>query len=160
MKTKFPFFRIIVAVLLLVIIFKNVDFYRAGGFFRNLNLTSVFFILLISFVLIFISTYKWKIFLCYLNLPLPFLRLFNYYIIGYFFNNFLPTNFGGDIVKFLFTARGKETYSDSLVAVFMDRFTGIIALSLFVIVSFPLALYQFNFLENIKYIILENSCFC
>lgn len=152
-KGKKYYFRIVIAVLLAALILIKVDFTETGSFFKNLGPVSIFFVFLISFILILISSYKWKIFLADLGLPLPISRLFNYYIIGYFFNNFLPSNFGGDAVRFLFTTRGKGTYSNSFVAVFMERFTGLITLILFLIISFPLAFYQFNFLSAIKYLL-------
>lgn len=154
MRKKGVYIKIFVAVVLMTLLILNVDFLKAITFFRSLNATSIAVICLISFWLIFVSCIKWKMFLSYLQLPAPFWRLFKFYIIGYFFNNFLPTNVGGDAVRLLFTAAGKDKYSDSFVAVFMERFTGLVALFFFVAISIPLSVYHYRFVDKIGYILL------
>lgn len=154
MRRKGIYIKILIAIVLIALLIKNVDFLKAFAFFSSLNAASIGLICLISFWLIFVSCIKWKMFLSYLHLPTPFWRLFNFYIMGYFFNNLLPTNVGGDAVRLLFTAAGKETYSDSFVAVFMERFTGLVALLLFVLISIPLSVYHYRFIDNLGYILL------
>ncbi|RKY41894.1 MAG: hypothetical protein DRP85_04780 [Candidatus Makaraimicrobium thalassicum] len=47
--------------------------------------------------------------------------------IGYFFNNFMPTAVGGDIVKAHYAAYGGRKRVQSYASVFMDRFIGLYA---------------------------------
>ncbi|MDO8473709.1 MAG: lysylphosphatidylglycerol synthase transmembrane domain-containing protein, partial [Dehalococcoidia bacterium] len=48
---------------------------------------------------VLVSAYKWRRLLCVqgVNVPLP--KLFVFYMVGLFFNNFLPTSIGGDVVR-------------------------------------------------------------
>jgi uncharacterized protein (TIRG00374 family) len=48
--------------------------------------------------------------------------------IGYFFNHFLPTAVGGDIVKAYYTCKKTEDNLKSVICVFMDRFLGLFSL--------------------------------
>jgi glycosyltransferase 2 family protein len=149
LKDHLRIFKIIVAIGLLAFLFIKIDIVKTLSFFSNLHLLSIIAIFLVTFWLIFVSVFKWQIFLKSFDLTHPFCRLYQYYIIGYFFSNFLPSNIGGDIVRFSLTTKGKETYTSSFVAVFMERFTGIIATLFFVSISIPLAFWYFQYIENI-----------
>lgn len=46
-------------------------------------------------------------------------------LIGFFFNNFMPTAVGGDIVKAYYAQRQTGETAKSFIAVFMDRFIGL-----------------------------------
>ena len=148
MKVKFRILRMLVAVSLLVFLFVKIDMIESLSLFYRLDLFAIIAILLVTFWLIFVSVLKWQMFLKSLQLASPFWRLYGLYLVGYFFNNFLPSNVGGDIVRFTLAARGKETYTSSFVAVFMERFTGILATLLFVCVAIPPVLTKFSLLES------------
>ena len=46
-----------------------------------------------------VSAWKWQICAKSLDLPHGFWQLIRYYFIGFFFNNFLPSSVGGDVVR-------------------------------------------------------------
>jgi hypothetical protein len=48
--------------------------------------------------------------------------------IGFFFNNFLPTAVGGDVIKAYYTYKRTGVKLRSFIAVFMDRFIGVFSL--------------------------------
>lgn len=153
MKTNFRIFKIFVAIGLLCLLFFKIDIVESLSLFTHLNLFAITSIFFVTFWLIFVSVLKWQVFLKSLDLFNPFWRLYRYYIIGYFFSNFLPSNIGGDLVRFSLTAKGKETYTTSFVAVFMERFTGIIATLLLAFITMPLALWYFEHLESILFLL-------
>lgn len=88
--------------------------------------------LAISFVysalLILVSCAKWQVLLRRRAVVVPFARLVALYLVGIFFNNFLPGNVGGDVVRSVGLGRYTRQMSDSLAAVFLERFTGFVAL--------------------------------
>jgi len=65
--------------------------------------------------------------------PLGFL-IKSYFVAG-FFNNFLPTRFGGDIVRIWDGSRYSRSLLKSSAIVFVDRFTGIVVLLLFALIA-------------------------
>ena len=71
---------------------------------------------------------------------IPFKTYYAYTALGYFFNNLLPTGFGGDAVKSL--AFGKEFHqtSQSVSAVLLARIQGLLAMFLCFFVALPFAL--------------------
>lgn len=57
------------------------------------------------------------------NIPLG--RVIQLSFIGYFFNNFMPTAVGGDIVKAYYAHKQTNQTAKSFISVFMDRFIGL-----------------------------------
>jgi hypothetical protein len=81
------------------------------------------------------------------------LRLFSFYLVGMFFNNFLPSSIGGDAVKgydlYRYSKKGKESFT----TVFLERYTDLAALLLIGLVSL---IFIYSLLENslVKILIL------
>ncbi len=59
------------------------------------------------------------------SIPIRYSQAINLTFVGYFFNNFLPTSVGGDIVKALCAARLTKSGVKSVTAVLMDRIFGL-----------------------------------
>jgi len=59
------------------------------------------------------------------DLPIKFIDSLNLTFIGFFFNNFLPTSVGGDIVKAMCASRATGEPVKSLTSVLMDRIFGL-----------------------------------
>lgn len=66
------------------------------------------------------------------NVPLKF--LIQSYLVGTFFNNFLPTRFGGDIVRIWDGTRYSQTLIKSSAIVIVERLTGLLVLFLFALI--------------------------
>jgi len=59
------------------------------------------------------------------GLKIPYRRVLQLSYIGYFFNNFMPTAVGGDIVKVYYARKETGQTAKSAISVFMDRFVGL-----------------------------------
>ncbi len=75
-----------------------------------------------------ISTYKWRYLLGLHGVRYPFGALHRYYFVAVFFNNFLPTSIGGDSYRIYKTLENARSRPSSVIAVVMERLTGIVAL--------------------------------
>jgi uncharacterized membrane protein YbhN (UPF0104 family) len=75
-----------------------------------------------------ISAFKWRLILSVHGLHFGFNRLQRYYFTSVFFNNFLPSNIGGDVYRIYQTARHQQSRAPAVVAVLTERLTGIWAL--------------------------------
>ncbi|MBN1261531.1 MAG: flippase-like domain-containing protein [Anaerolineae bacterium] len=76
---------------------------------------------------IVVRTFRWRALLDGLGLHPPLGRLLYLYLVGGFFNAFLPTGFGGDVVRILELAQG-EGRAAAAGTVLVDRLTGILSL--------------------------------
>ncbi|MBI5562258.1 MAG: flippase-like domain-containing protein [Deltaproteobacteria bacterium] len=133
--------KIAISAVILWALFRNVDlalFYKTAASVRPLSVVAVAFILIFTQSL---STLRWSIILKK-DMDVGYLRLLSIYFIGMFFNNFLPTMVGGDLVKgyFLFKSSGRGDVS--FASIFMDRYSGFTALmavtSIALISGYPL----------------------
>jgi uncharacterized protein (TIRG00374 family) len=82
------------------------------------------FVLFLGNVLL--RAYRWHILVTALRQDISYGRLLYLYFLGFFFNNFIPSGFGGDVVKVLALQRGQAQGAEALSSVVMDRLTGLI----------------------------------
>lgn len=71
---------------------------------------------------------------------IPFKTYYAYTAMGYFFNNLLPTGFGGDAVKSLAFGKKFNQTSQSISAVLLSRIQGLLAMFLCFFLALPFAL--------------------
>jgi uncharacterized protein (TIRG00374 family) len=97
--------------------------------------------LLVAFVLyqlgILIRSYRWYALLEAQNARVPLLKLLNLYYVGTFFNSFLPSGFGGDVVKMYELARYSANGPLSVSTVLTDRILGLVVLFAMALVALP-----------------------
>ena len=75
---------------------------------------------------IFTNAVKWQVLLKAQGIPVPLGPLTSYTFIGVFFNNFLPANVGGDVIRGVGLARYTDRGADSAVSVIVDRIIGLL----------------------------------
>ena len=71
--------------------------------------------------------FKWYVLLKAQGIDIPFLSLLSYTFVGVFFNNFLPANVGGDVMRGYGLARYTDRAAAAAVSVVVDRMVGLIA---------------------------------
>ncbi|MBP1633803.1 MAG: hypothetical protein H6Q10_377 [Acidobacteria bacterium] len=86
-----------------------------------------------------ISTWRWRLLLTAQGTPFERRRLFSSYLVATFFNNFLPSNIGGDVIRVSDTAGrlGSKTLATTIVLI--DRGIGLLGLGLVAAVGATLA---------------------
>jgi uncharacterized protein (TIRG00374 family) len=75
-----------------------------------------------------LSAWRWRLLLQPVGLEVPLRRMVGFYFIGMFFNLFLPTIVGGDVVKAVLLSRETRAPARATVSVFMERDVGLLAL--------------------------------
>jgi uncharacterized protein (TIRG00374 family) len=84
---------------------------------------------------IFTNAVKWYVLLKAQGIPVPLGAVANYTFVGFFFNNFLPANIGGDIMRGYGLARYTERSAEAAVSVVVDRIIGLAAFMFTAVVS-------------------------
>jgi uncharacterized protein (TIRG00374 family) len=82
-----------------------------------------------------ISAYRWQILARVQGDDIPLIYLVKSYLVGTFFNNFLPTRFGGDIVRIWDGSKFSRSIVKSSAIVAVERLTGIIVLFVFALAA-------------------------
>ncbi|MDX9708821.1 MAG: lysylphosphatidylglycerol synthase transmembrane domain-containing protein [Trichloromonas sp.] len=83
-----------------------------------------------------LSCFKWQIILRVDGLDCPLFTLVRYYLIGTFFNNFLPTSIGGDAVRAYYISREFGRSSVGVSSILAERLSGLFVLALFPVAAF------------------------
>jgi len=99
---------------------------------------------LLFFVSNILGSWLWGVLLRSQGVHIPFYRVASFYFVGLFFNNFLPANIGGDIVRIYDASKYCKDRSAVFVATFMDRVIGLLAISFLSVVASFYALDHFK----------------
>ena len=91
------------------------------------NYGYLFLALAFLIIAIISNAIKWDILLKAQGIRVPLRALVNYTFVGQFFNNFLPANVGGDIMRGFGLARYTEQSAEAAVSVIVDRIIGLLA---------------------------------
>jgi len=116
-----------------------------GGFLKAAQLRYALIALAIHLFSVGLLCWRWRILLHVQNMRFGMPRLYGYYLIAFFFNNFLPTNIGGDAARIYSTGRRDDRMTESFAAVFMDRFAGFVAVFILALVAMA---WQRQWLQN------------
>src|SRR5262249_46393385 len=76
------------------------------------------------------STWRWHLLLNAQKVHLPGRTLLGSFLVAGFFNNFLPSNIGGDVVRIRDTARAAKSKTLATMVIFVDRVMGLMGLVL------------------------------
>jgi len=129
-KFLWLFFRVVVSGILITYLLYKVDI---KSIFSSLNSVNLFWLAL-AFSLIFvgnlISGYRWQLLLTTQDIHIPLKTLISSLLVGRFFNNFLPSTIGGDIVRVYDTSKYSKNTAVSMTAILIERLTGFLALLL------------------------------
>ena len=74
-----------------------------------------------------VRAFRWRVLLQGLGIKVPFGRLVRLYFFGQFFSSFLPSQFGGDVVRAIELTQDTQS-SAAIGTVLVDRMTGLIML--------------------------------
>jgi len=99
--------------------------------FSNISTAKGFFFLIMAVLLgivsILLMSIRWRIILNHYNNSFTLKRLFGFYLIGLFFNNFLPTSIGGDMVRIYKVVGESNDRTAGFASVIIERVLGIVA---------------------------------
>src|SRR6266436_8301242 len=119
--------QVVITAALLALLFRHFDWMS----FRSALLRTSPWFYLASFGVLLagqaLYVFKWGLVLRAMKLRLPFWRLAEQYLLGIFFNNFLPTMIGGDAARVYYLGR-EEGYATVATSIFVDRGLGFLAL--------------------------------
>lgn len=122
--------RIVAALLLLGILGYFADWdqiYRLLNTFQLSQLPLVFGLITLS---VLVSAFKWGILLRAQNNRVGFGSLFRIYLIGLFFNNFLPSSIGGDGIRIVLAGKYCDRTASATASVVMERSVATVSLAL------------------------------
>lgn len=126
--------KLCVSSALLYYLFQRTGLHQILRTLSSINIIAFLAAILLYVTAQLVSTVRWK-----LLLPprIGFKKLFSLYMIGAFFNSFLPGIIGGDAIKGFYLYKATGQVGLALASVFMDRYLGLVVLITICAVAFP-----------------------
>ncbi len=121
-------FKIVLTLALVLFLLKRLKMGEVKHIILQIKLSYLFLAVLFYLFIMVITAYRWRCLLRIHRIKLGMLELIRLTFVGYFFNNFLPTTVGGDLVKGYLVAKKTEKTAESYVSVLMDRLMGLAGL--------------------------------
>jgi uncharacterized protein (TIRG00374 family) len=122
--------KIAVSVGLLAYLFSTTDLEALNRRVRGGDTVLLVAAVALYTVILAVSTWRWRMLLKAQGYPAPLRRLSASYLVATFFNNFLPSNIGGDVIRVRDSSQLTGSTTTSLAVVAIDRILGLGALYL------------------------------
>lgn len=122
--------KIVVSTGLLALLISRMDTSRFWAYARTASPVWLLGALGIYLAVILTSAWRWGLLLGAQQIQIPGAKLVSSYLVATFFNNFLPSNIGGDVIRIKDAAPAAGSKTLSATVVLIDRGIGLIGLVL------------------------------
>jgi uncharacterized protein (TIRG00374 family) len=122
--------KLVVSLGLLILLFSRTDLGSLWHSVRSASLPWVLAALGLYLVQMLVSTWRWGVLLVPQGIDVGHRRLLSSYLVATFFNNFLPSNIGGDVIRIRDTAGPAQSRTLAATVVLFDRGIGLMGLVL------------------------------
>lgn len=119
--------RVLISVGALAFLFWKVGLSETVAVLRQGNLGYLAFAWLLLLVSLLVRAVRWRVLLEGLGMHIPYGRLTRLYFVGQFFSGFLPSQFGGDVVRAIELTQDAPSAA-AIGTVLVDRMTGLMTL--------------------------------
>jgi uncharacterized protein (TIRG00374 family) len=130
--------RIAISAALILFLFSRMNMDRLGDALVDVRWRMLIVALVTFAASLVLGNVQWMVLLLLQKIGLPFRKALSFYFVGAFFNNFLPANIGGDIVRVYDVYRESGKPHETVAATVTDRLFGMVALG---VMAVPAGLY-------------------
>ena len=127
--------KLCISVGLIFWILRSTNLQNTFASIRSANMVLVLLAGSLHLVGFTISAFRWQLLLDAQGTDAKIPFLVKSYVVGMFFNNFLPSTMGGDAVRAYDSWRLGGSKSGAVAVVFIDRFLGLLALMVFALIA-------------------------
>ncbi len=131
--------RVGVSVGALALVLSRIPLSEVAAALRGLAVSWVVAAFVLVYAAIVVSAYKWQVLLKARGHALGLARLTRHYLVGLFFNNFLPTSVGGDVVRAWDAGRDLDDAPEGAASVIAERLIASLGLGLTAALALPFA---------------------
>jgi uncharacterized protein (TIRG00374 family) len=119
--------KVLVSLALIVYLFSRVDLAEVGRTLVSTKPGHLLVALVLYLGAVVLNAVRWQVLLRAQQIIVPLRALLEYTFVGVFFNNFLPANVGGDVMRGYGLARYTDRAAEAAVSVLVDRLVGLLA---------------------------------
>jgi glycosyltransferase 2 family protein len=135
-KSGFFYLRLAFGALLLVFLFRLVDFDRLATTLSSVKLHFIFASFLAMLLNYGVKTYRWALILRIPRPDLSFGDVARFNFVSIFLGNFLPTNLSSDFVRIYYISRQTADPGAAISSIFADRIIGNFAVAITTVAAF------------------------
>lgn len=128
----------------LAYIFYKVPYQQVFDNWNSQTFQWMLLILLFTTLLMIIQANRWRGLLLEEGKKIKFKTFYAYIALGYFFNNLLPSGFGGDAVKTIAFGKRFGNTANSVAAIVISRVMGLLAMFLSFFIALPFVFIQYQ----------------
>lgn len=150
-KSLLTALKIGISLILMIWVLSKLDWTQIGMMFREVNVF-YFFLSIIAFVLSqLVAVFRFNLFVRNIGIRISFWTNSQLYLLGMFYNFFIPGGIGGDAYKvYLLSKAYKKSLKTLGKIVFLDRFIGLLAIAFGIV--FLIMFIEIPFPEYLKWI--------
>jgi len=137
--------RISISVILLAFLFEQVDKKAMLEVIKNSHKGILFFAFAVFFFNYLFCLFRWEMLLKAAKIHLPFKRIVISFAGGVFFNLFLPSTIGGDLVRSIDLSSYTQKPKEVVATVFLDRLSGFVSLAIVAVLAL---LFGWKFIQD------------
>src|SRR5689334_12001116 len=131
--------KVFVSLALLALLFSRIDTTRLWATARRASIVWLTAALGVYFVNVLVSTWRWHLLLDAQEVSMPRRTLLGSFLVATFFNNFLPSNIGGDVIRIRDSAKEARSKTLATTVILVDRALGLMGLVLVAAVGATMA---------------------
>jgi len=135
-----------VSIGLLAILFGSLDLAETTALLRRIDASTMAVLAGLAVVQTLLLALRWLCVQAYLEVQSGFPATLRITLVGLFFNQTLPTSFGGDAVRVILLRRYSGSYAKSISSVMLDRITALAAVLVMIGVGLPLLANELDYL--------------
>lgn len=144
-KITIPILKIFISAGLIFFLFYKLGFNNVVTQITSVNLYWFLLSILIFTLSNILGSIQWYLLLKIKGINLSLSKIVSFYYVGLFFNNLLVGYIGGDAIRIYDVSKSTGNSSDTISAVFFDRFIGFAVLTTMALVA---ALYRINLFSS------------
>ena len=144
------FLRVGLSLLLLWYLFRKMDTASMTALLKKADFHYLYWAAVIFLLIHLVLFLRWWILIKGLDLKVPLRGVIDYFFIGLFFNLFLPSSTGGDVIKILGICKFTQHKARVVASVVLDRLCGFIGI---VIVAFFAFLFGYRFIQDLSLLV-------
>ncbi len=141
--------KLLISIILIGWIIHKVNLIKLKDILISANLLWILAAVSLHIYAYWASGKRWQILLNALEVKESVKNLIKSYLVGTFFNQFLPTIVGGDMIRAIDLSEPCQSLTKSLTIILLERFIGIIALLSLVNIGFIL---RMKYLDEVSYV--------
>ncbi len=138
-KTILTLVKVAVSAGLVYWILRNSNLSEIWNSIRNANIALLVFAFCMFYAGYFITAFRWKTLLHAQGVDAPLFYLVKSFMVAVFFNNFLPSTIGGDLMRMYDSYRMGGSKTGAVSVIFIDRLFGVTALLTYALIAILLS---------------------